>query len=124
VTSGTRPFVLLDRDGTLLEEREYAHRTEDYAALPGAHQTVARLRSAGFGVVVITNQSGIGRGLFSEADYRAFEARMLADLPRGAALDGCYHCPHRPTRLLLPASPGRPRTPPHASTASTSRRAG
>lgn len=93
----TRPFALLDRDGTLLEEREYAFRPEDYAVLPGAHASVARLRDAGFGVVVVTNQSGIGRGLFRESDYRAFEARMLADFAgHGAALDGCYHCPHRP----------------------------
>jgi D-glycero-D-manno-heptose 1,7-bisphosphate phosphatase len=98
VTRGTkRPFVFLDRDGTLLEEREYAHRPEDYAVLPGAHAAVSLLREAGFGVVVITNQSGIGRGLFSETDYRAFETRMLDDFAaHGAPLDGCYHCPHRP----------------------------
>jgi D-glycero-D-manno-heptose 1,7-bisphosphate phosphatase len=95
--AGLRPFVLLDRDGTLLEEHEYAFRIDDYAVLPGAQAAVARLREAGFGVVVVTNQSGIGRGLFSEADYRAFEAFMLADFAaHGAALDGCYHCPHRP----------------------------
>jgi len=97
VTRALRPFALLDRDGTLIEEREYAHRPEDYAVLPGAYEAVARLRGAGFGVVVITNQSGIGRGLFSAADYRAFEARMLADFAaHGAPLDGCYHCPHAP----------------------------
>ncbi|MEX2205460.1 MAG: HAD family hydrolase [Myxococcota bacterium] len=103
----TRPFVLLDRDGTLLEEREYAFRPEDYAVLPGAHAAVARLRDAGFGVVVITNQSGIGRGLFGEADYLAFEARMLADFAaHGATLDGCYHCPHRPEDGCACRKPG------------------
>jgi histidinol-phosphate phosphatase family protein len=102
-----RAFVLLDRDGTLLEEREYAYRPEDYAVLPGAHEAVARLRAAGFGVVVVTNQSGIGRGRFSEADYRAFEARMLADFAaHGAALDGCYHCPHRPDEGCACRKPG------------------
>ncbi len=102
-----RPFVVLDRDGTLLEEREYAHRPEDYAVLPGAHDAVARLREAGFGVVVITNQSGIGRGLFSAADYRAFEARMLADFAaHGSPLDGCYHCPHRPDAGCACRKPG------------------
>ena len=46
---------------------------------------------------MVTNQSGIGRGLFSDADYRTFEARMLADFAaHGATLDGCYHCPHAP----------------------------
>jgi D-glycero-D-manno-heptose 1,7-bisphosphate phosphatase len=107
VTRAGRPFALLDRDGTLLEEREYAHRPEDYAVLPGAYDAVARLRAAGFGVVVVTNQSGIGRGLFGEADYRAFEARMLADFAaRGAALDGCYHCPHVPERGCACRKPG------------------
>jgi histidinol-phosphate phosphatase family protein len=102
-----RPFVLLDRDGTLLEEREYAHRPEDYAVLPGAYAAVARLREAGFGIVVVTNQSGIGRGLFSAADYRAFEARMLADFAaHGAALDGCYHCPHAPDAGCACRKPG------------------
>ncbi len=95
--AAARPFVLLDRDGTLLEEREYAWRPADYAVLPGAYAAVARLRSAGFGVVVVTNQSGIGRGLFSEADYRAFEALLCGDFAaHGAELDGCYHCPHLP----------------------------
>jgi D-glycero-D-manno-heptose 1,7-bisphosphate phosphatase len=93
----TRPFVFLDRDGTLIEERDYAHRPSDYAPLPGAHAAVAALRRGGYGVVVVTNQSGIGRGLFSEADYARFEALLVADFAaHGAALDGCYHCPHAP----------------------------
>ena len=107
MTRAARPFVLLDRDGTLLEEREYTWRPEDYAVLPGAHQAVARLRAAGFGSVVITNQSGIGRGLFSAADYRAFEAHMLADFAaHGAALDGGYHCPHKPDDGCACRKPG------------------
>jgi len=92
-----RPFVFLDRDGTLIEDREYAHLPADYAPLPGTYAAVAALRAAGFGVVVVTNQSGIGRGLFSAADYADFEALMLRDFAaHGAALDGCYHCPHAP----------------------------
>lgn len=92
-----RPFVFVDRDGTLIEDRDYAHRTSDYAPLPGAHAAVAALRAAGYGVVVITNQSGIGRGIFSATDYAEFEARLLGDFAaHGAALDGCYHCPHAP----------------------------
>ncbi len=94
---GTRPFVFLDRDGTLLEEREYAFRLEDYAVLPGAHAAVARLRASGFGVVVLSNQSGIARGIFGEADHSRFAARLREDFAsRGAALDGYYHCPHAP----------------------------
>ena len=102
-----RPYVLLDRDGTLLEERDYAYRPADYAPLPGAHRAVARLRAAGFGVVVITNQSGIGRGVFSAADYSIFEAIFLRDFAaHGAELDGCYHCPHAPDEACECRKPG------------------
>ena len=105
--SGARPFVFLDRDGTLLEEREYAHRPADYAPLPGAHQAVAQLRAAGFGVVVVTNQSGIGRGRYSAADYARFEAILRDDFAAHAApLDGCYHCPHTPEAGCACRKPG------------------
>jgi D-glycero-D-manno-heptose 1,7-bisphosphate phosphatase len=107
VTQPARTLCLLDRDGTLLEEREYAYRAADYAVLPGAHEAVARLRAAGFGVVVITNQSGIGRGLFSGADYADFEAILLRDFEaHGAKLDGCYHCPHTPEDACGCRKPG------------------
>jgi D-glycero-D-manno-heptose 1,7-bisphosphate phosphatase len=93
----TRPAAFLDRDGTLLEDRDYAFELADYHPLAGAYEAVARLRAAGFAPVVLTNQSGIGRGLFRASDYARFEAHFLADFAaHGAALDGCYHCPHAP----------------------------
>jgi histidinol-phosphate phosphatase family protein len=99
--------VFLDRDGTLLEEREYVFRPADYAVLPGAHEAVARLRAHGFGVVVVTNQSGIGRGIFSDADYARFEALLLSDFAaHDAKLDGCYHCPHAPDESCNCRKPG------------------
>lgn len=92
-----RPFVFLDRDGTLLRDDGYTHRIDDYAPLPGAHEAVRRLREAGFGVAVVTNQSGIGRGYFTEDDYTRFEAHLLADFAaHDARIDAVYHCPHRP----------------------------
>ena len=92
-----RRFVFLDRDGTLIEDREYAHALSDYAPLPGAYDAVRELHAAGFGTVVVTNQSGIGRGLFSEADFARFQAHLLADFAaHDAALDASYHCPHKP----------------------------
>ncbi|HXZ83992.1 MAG TPA: HAD family hydrolase [Myxococcota bacterium] len=92
-----RPFVFIDRDGTLIEDRHYAHELTDYAPLPGAYEAVRALRAAGFGTAVVTNQSGIGRGLFSEADFARFEAHLLADFAaHGAPLDASYHCPHLP----------------------------
>ncbi len=103
----TRPAVLLDRDGTLLEDRDYAFALADYAPLAGAHLAVARLRAAGFAAIVITNQSGIGRGLFRASDYARFEAHFLADFAaHGAPLDGCYHCPHAPEAGCACRKPG------------------
>lgn len=93
----SRACVFLDRDGTLIEEREYAHRLEDYAPLPGAYEAVRALRAAGFAVVVVTNQAGIGRGYFGADDYERFRAHLEADFARrGAPLDATFHCPHAP----------------------------
>jgi D-glycero-D-manno-heptose 1,7-bisphosphate phosphatase len=92
-----RPAAFVDRDGTLIEDRGYAHQLSDYAPLPGAFEAVRRLRSAGFAVIVVSNQSGVGRGLFSLADLERFEAHLRADFAaRGAALDALYSCPHAP----------------------------
>ena len=90
-------FVLLDRDGTLTRDAGYTHRLEDYALLPGAAEGLRRLAGAGFRLAVVTNQSGIGRGLFGEADYEAFQKRLAEDLAaRGVRLEGSFHCPHVP----------------------------
>ena len=94
---GTRPAAFLDRDGTLVEDPGYLHRPEDVRLLPGAAGAVARLNAAGYLVVVVTNQSGIARGLYEVAAYQAVQ-RRLADLlaGEGARLDGAYYCPHHP----------------------------
>jgi D-glycero-D-manno-heptose 1,7-bisphosphate phosphatase len=92
-----RPFVFLDRDGTLVRDMGYVHRLEDYALLPGVVPALRRLHEAGFGLAIVTNQSGIGRGLFDEAAYRAFEARLETDLARqGVPIAGSFFCPHAP----------------------------
>jgi histidinol-phosphate phosphatase family protein len=102
-----RPAAFLDRDGTLLEDRDYAFELADYAPLPGAYAAVARLRAAGFAPIVVTNQSGIGRGLFRRSDYARFEAHFLADFAaHGARLDACYHCPHAPDDGCACRKPG------------------
>ena len=92
-----RPCVFLDRDGTLTRDHGYTHRVADYALLPGVVKGLGRLRDAGFLLVIVTNQSGIGRGLFEEKDYRAFQAHLEADLAaRGISIAGSFHCPHGP----------------------------
>lgn len=90
-------FVFLDRDGTLVRDEGYTHRLEDYALLPGVPEGLAKLRAAGFRLAIVTNQSGIGRGYFDEAAYRAFESHLEHDLAaHGVAVERSYHCPHRP----------------------------
>jgi len=90
-------FVLLDRDGTLVRDPGYVHRVEDYALLPGVVAGLRRLQAAGFGLAIVTNQSGIGRGLFGERDFERFQAHLLRDLAaRGITIAGTFHCPHRP----------------------------
>jgi D-glycero-D-manno-heptose 1,7-bisphosphate phosphatase len=92
-----RRFVLLDRDGTLIVERHYLSRPEDVQLLPGALAGLQRLRQLGLGLVVITNQSGIGRGYFDQAALDAVHARLRQLLQDGGVhLDGIYVCPHGP----------------------------
>jgi D-glycero-D-manno-heptose 1,7-bisphosphate phosphatase len=90
-------FVFLDRDGTLVRDTGYPHRPEDYALLPGVPQALRLLQDAGFALAIVTNQSGIGRGLFGESDFERFQHLLLDDLERaGVAIERTYHCPHRP----------------------------
>jgi histidinol-phosphate phosphatase family protein len=92
-----RPAAFLDRDGTLMEDRAFVRDPDDVVLIPGAAAAVAALNAAGVPVVVITNQSGIARGLLSEADYERVHARLVALLAaQGARLDAAYHCPHLP----------------------------
>jgi D-glycero-D-manno-heptose 1,7-bisphosphate phosphatase len=91
--------VFLDRDGTVIEDRHHLSDPDGVRLLPGAAEAVAALNRAGRKVLLITNQSGIGRGIFSEADFRAVQARVEELLASaGAHLDGVYLCPHSPDR--------------------------
>lgn len=93
----SRKAAFIDRDGVLNEERAFVHRTEDFVLLPGAVEALRLLQGAGYLLVVITNQSGIARGLYSEADYLALTEHMRARLQaEGISLDAVEHCPHLP----------------------------
>lgn len=93
----TAPAVFLDRDGTLITDRHYLADPKGVELLPGAGEAVARLNRAGLPVVLVTNQSGIGRGYFTEAQYRAVHDRLVRELAaHGARLDAAYHCPLGP----------------------------
>lgn len=94
---GLRPAVFIDRDGTLITERHYLADPEGVTLVPGAEEALRRLREAGYALVVVTNQSGIARGLYTLDDYHAVAARLhgiLADA--GVPLDGTRFCPHHP----------------------------
>ena len=89
--------VLLDRDGTIIYNRHYLSDPNDIEFLPGALDGLRRMRDLGLRMVLITNQSGIGRGYFTEERLREIHDRfeaMLAD--EGVRLDGIYFCPHTP----------------------------
>jgi D-glycero-D-manno-heptose 1,7-bisphosphate phosphatase len=89
-----RPAILFDRDGTLNVDRGYTFRPSDLEWTPGAREAVKRVNDAGFLAVVVTNQSGVARGFYAEADVVAFHEAMIADLATiGARLDALYYCP-------------------------------
>ncbi len=89
--------VFLDRDGTLIEDPGYLNDPARVHVLPGVSAALARLRSAGFRLIVVTNQSGIARGLIRPEQYEAVAARTAELLAQaGAPLDAQYHCPHLP----------------------------
>jgi len=91
----SRKAAFIDRDGVLNEERAFVHRIEDFAFVPGAIEALQALQAAGYLLVVVSNQSGIARGLYSEADYLALTAHMRERLQAaGVRLDAVQYCPH------------------------------
>jgi D-glycero-D-manno-heptose 1,7-bisphosphate phosphatase len=90
-----KPAVFLDRDGTIIDDIGYLDRAEDAVLFPWSADALRLLARAGFAIVVITNQSGVARGLYAESVVHEVHARLTADLARGGvAVDGWYHCPH------------------------------
>jgi D-glycero-D-manno-heptose 1,7-bisphosphate phosphatase len=93
MTSGV-PAVFLDRDGVLIEDTGYPHLEEHLRLMPGAAETVRRLTALGYLCVVVTNQSGVARGLFSEDQMKAFNALLVRRLAsKGAVVSAVYACP-------------------------------
>lgn len=97
MTDPLRPTLFLDRDGVLNEDLGYVSRWEDFRFVAGAARAVREANQAGWLVIVVTNQSGIGRGYYTEADMVALHEKMSAALAEeGARIDAIYHCPHHP----------------------------
>lgn len=92
------PLVFLDRDGVInRDSSDYIKSVAEWEPLPGSLEAIAGLTQAGFRCIVISNQSGIGRGLFNEATLDAIHTRMReAVTAAGGDIAGIYYCPHRP----------------------------
>ena len=90
-----KPAAFLDRDGTIIFDRNYLSSPEQVKIYSYAAESINKLRKAGFKIIVVTNQSGIGRGMFSQKEYVKVNKRFLSLLKeQGAKIDGVYHCPH------------------------------
>lgn len=89
------PALFLDRDGVVVQETDYLSRIEDLAILPGAAAVVAAANRRGIPVVLVTNQSGIGRGYFGWAEFAGVQRALSSRLEsQGARIDAVYACPH------------------------------
>jgi D-glycero-D-manno-heptose 1,7-bisphosphate phosphatase len=94
---GGHRAVFVDRDGTIVDDPGFLHEPDKVRLLPGAAQALRRLNEAGWLVVIVTNQSGIGRGLYDAAAYAAVQRRIGELLAtQGAHVDAAYFCPHHP----------------------------
>lgn len=89
--------MLLDRDGTIIREKHYLSDPNQVELLSGAAYALKEMRRMGFGIIVVTNQSGIGRGYFNEETLNQIHSQMSEMLAaQGAYIDGIYYCPHTP----------------------------
>lgn len=87
--------VFLDRDGTINVEKNYLHKIEDFEFLPDVLEGLKLLQDAGFLLIIVTNQSGIGRGYYSEKDFLILNNWMLKALDgKGIHISKVYYCPH------------------------------
>ncbi|HKP29914.1 MAG TPA: HAD-IIIA family hydrolase [Gemmatimonadales bacterium] len=92
-----RPAAFLDRDGTIIEDTGFVRDRDGVRLIKGSAEAIRRLNEAGWVVVVVTNQSGIARGLFTTGEYDAVASKLDALLAEhGARIDASYMCPHHP----------------------------
>lgn len=106
-SAADRPAVFLDRDGTLVEDTGYLSTPEQVRLIPGTADTLIALERAGVARIVITNQSGIGRGRYLRSAFDATQRELERQLrDAGATIDASYHCPHAPEAGCLCRKPG------------------
>lgn len=94
--------VFLDRDGTINIEKNYLYEIDKFEFLPGVLEGLKRLKEAGYDLIIITNQSGIARGYYTEEQYQKLEDWMLGQLKEARAeITAVYHCPHLPDAQVM-----------------------
>ena len=99
------PAIFLDRDGTLMRDVDYCGNPDEVEVFPQVSGALSRLKEAGYKLVVVTNQSGIARGYFTEVDYRTVEAEFTRQIGEGL-IDASYYCPELPTSNSIRRKPG------------------
>jgi D-glycero-D-manno-heptose 1,7-bisphosphate phosphatase len=93
----TTAAIFIDRDGTINEDVGYLSRPDDLVIYPWAAEAISLVNAAGMKAIIITNQSGVARGIYSEEALRVIHERLLEALRReGARIDAVYYCPHHP----------------------------
>src|SRR5450432_220667 len=97
--------VFLDRDGTLMKDAGYVREAKDVVVYQGVREALGELKSAGFCLVIVTNQSGIGRGFYGEAEYLAVHEEFMRQLGAGL-IDATYFCADHPDEATERRKPG------------------
>ena len=93
--------IFLDRDGVINEDRGYVSQWSEFKLLPGVLDGLGRLQGLGLRLIIVTNQSGIGRGYYTEGDFAKLTTQMIDHFAdHGIDLTAVYHCPHHPTEAL------------------------
>lgn len=106
----TPKFIILDRDGTIIEDLGYVHKIKDLKFLPNAISGLKQFRDAGFRFIIITNQAGIARGIFTSDQLDIFQNELLKQLAdEGISIDKIYYCPHHPD-ITGPCKCRKPKT--------------
>lgn len=94
--------IFLDRDGTINVEKNYLHRIEDFEFLPGVVDALKQLQQAGYMLIIVTNQSGIARGYYTEDDFQKLNDWMVTQLKmQGVIISHVYFCPHLPDAEIM-----------------------
>lgn len=98
MTSMLKPAIFLDRDGVIIENRaHYVRSWQDVEFLPGAIQALAGLAQTGFFIIIVTNQSAVGRGIITQAEAEEINKNMIGIIrEHGGRIDGLFMCPHAP----------------------------